>query len=304
MKRIILAIAAFLVGLFYAHSENTLLTDTTTVVYKNKTIHIEDSVGKLKIQVYDSTETAYKKVYEGIFSDDKSYEKWTIKEDWGINLPFLKKVVKKKSKMEPHWGGFGWGFANISNNSFALNNIDGVSLKSELSNEFYFNPIEKILPVIGSSVGLTTGLGVSWRNYHLDMNQRLLEVNNVTGVYDAPPGITYTYSRMRLFAINVPLLLEFQHKLGSKRLFFVSAGVVGGVNTSSSYKLKYESSSGQQSSETSKGTLNIAPLTLDYMAQIGFGKWSVYGKYSPFDLFQAQKGPRVKAVSLGATFHF
>jgi hypothetical protein len=53
----------------------------------------------------------------------------------------------------------------------------------------------------------------------------------------------------------------------------------------------------------SKG-LNVAPITLDYMAQIGYGKWSVYAKYSPFGLFQAQKGPAVQAVSLGATLNF
>jgi hypothetical protein len=304
MKRIILSIAAFLVGLLYAFGAESQFTDTTSVVFKNKTIQIEDSVGKIKIQVFDSTNNELKKVYEGVFSDEKSYEKWTVMEEWGINIPFLNKPSKKKYKMEPHWAGFGWGFANFTNANLQLNNIDGVSLKSELSNEFYFNPIEKIVPIIGNNVGITTGLGLNWRNYHLDNNTHLKEENDVVGVYNAPIGTTYNFSRLRVFSITVPVLLEFQHKLGTKHEFFISAGVLGGVNTSSTYRIKYTEPDGDKENRVESKGLNIAPLTLDYMAQIGYGSWSVFAKYSPFDLFQSQKGPKVKAVSLGATLNF
>lgn len=305
MKRIILSIAAFLIGLLYANSANSLLTDTTTVIFKNKTIQIEDSIGKMKIQVFDSAKNEYKKVYEGVFSDEKSYEKWTVMEEWGINIPFLNKPIKKKGKMEPHWAGLGWGFANFMDGDFVLNNVGGVSLKSERSNEFYFNPIEKIVPIIGNNVGITTGLGLNWRNYHLDMNQHLMEdVDNVTRPQNAPTGINYTYSRLRVFSLTVPVLFEFQHKLGTKHLFFMSAGVVGGVNTSSSYRVKYIENGDDKINKVESKDLNIAPLTLDYMAQIGYGTWSVYAKYSPFDLFQSQKGPKVQPVSLGATINF
>lgn len=304
MKRIILSIAAFLVGLLYAFGTESQLADTTTVVFKNKTIQVEDSVGKIKVQVFDSAKNEYKKVYEGVFSDDKSYEKWTVMEEWGLNIPFLNKPVKKKGKMEPHWAGLGWGFANFVDGDFTLNNVDGVSLKSELSNEFYFNPIEKIVPLIGNNFGVTTGFGLNWRNYHLDKNQHLLEVNDVVAAYDAPVDVTYNYSRLRVFSLTVPVLFEFQHNLGTKHKFFISAGVVGGVNTSSSYRIKYTESDGDKENRVESKGLNIAPLTLDYMAQIGYGSWSVYAKYSQFNLFQSQKGPQVQPVSLGATLNF
>lgn len=304
MKRIILSIAAFLVGLLYAFGTNSQLADTTTVKFKNKTIQVEDSVGKIKIQVFDSANNELKKVYEGVFSDEKSYEKWTLMEEWGINLPFLNKPNKKERKMEPHWAGIGWGFANFANADLQINNVGGISLKSELSNEFYFNPIEKIVPIIGSNLGLTTGLGLNWRNYHLDMNTHLKEENDVVGVYAEPAGINYTFSRLRVFSLTVPALLEFQHNLGTKHTFFISAGVVGGVNTSASYRVKYTESDGDKENRVESKGLNIAPLTLDYMAQIGYGSWSVFAKYSPFSLFQSQKGPKVQAVSLGATLNF
>jgi hypothetical protein len=206
--------------------------------------------------------------------------------------------------MEPHWAGIGWGFANFMDGDFVLNNVGGVSLKSELSNEFYFNPIEKIVPIISNNLGITTGLGLNWRNYHLDMNKHLIEEQDVVIVKDAPVDIRYNYSRLRVFSLTVPVLLEFQHNFGTKHTFFVSAGVVGGVNTSSSYRIKYTEPDGDKENRVESKGLNVAPITLDYLAQIGYGTWSVFAKYSPFDLFQSQKGPKVQAVSLGATLNF
>jgi len=300
MKKIIISTIAFLVGLLHASAANEVLTDTT-FSYQNKKVQIEDSVGKIKVKIVDNENNEYKTVYEGVFSDEKSYEKWTVMEEWGINIPFLNKP-KKSYKMEPHWAGFGWGFANFTDANLQLNNVGNVSLKSELSNEFYFNPIEKIVPIIGNNVGITTGLGLNWRNYHLDNNTHLIENRGVTIVDNT--GTDYTFSRLRVFSITVPVLLEFQHKLGTKHDFFVSAGIVGGVNTSSTYRIKYTEPDGDKENRVESKGLNIAPLTLDYMAQIGYGSWSVFAKYSPFDLFQSQKGPKVKAVSLGATLNF
>ena len=301
MKKIIISAIAFLVGLLQVSASNQLFTDTT-FSYQNKKVQIEDSVGKIKVKIVDNENNEYKTVYEGVFSDEKSYEKWTVMEEWGINIPFLNKPSKKKYKMEPHWAGFGWGFANFTDANLQLNNVGNVSLKSELSNEFYFNPIEKIVPIIGNNVGITTGLGLNWRNYHLDNNTHLIENRGVTIVDNT--GTDYTFSRLRVFSITVPVLLEFQHKLGTKHDFFVSAGIVGGVNTSSTYRIKYTEPDGDKENRVESKGLNIAPLTLDYMAQIGYGSWSVFAKYSPFDLFQSQKGPKVKAVSLGATLNF
>jgi hypothetical protein len=303
MKKIIITTIAFLVGLLHASASNEVLTDTT-FTYQDKTVQITDSVGKIKVKIIDEDKNEFKTVYEGVFSDEKSFEKWTVMEEWGINLPFLNKPSKKKAKMEPHWAGLGWGFANISNANLVLNNIDGISLKSELSNEFYFNPIEKIVPLIGNNLGITTGFGLNWRNYHLDMNKHLVETNNVVSAQDAPLGVNYDFSRLRVFSLTVPVMLEFQHNIGTKHTFFVSAGVVGGVNTSSSYRVKFTEPDGDKENRVESKGLNVAPITLDYMAQIGYGKWSVYAKYSPFGLFQAQKGPAVQAVSLGATLNF
>jgi len=277
------------------------LVKDTTVRFNQKLIQIQDSTGQVKVVVYDEQNQPYAKVYEGVFSDEKSYEKWTVIEEIGINIPFIpKSKTKKTSRMEPHWAGIGWGFLNITDGN-QLNNINGVSIQSEKANEFYFNLSEKILPIYRNNLGLTTGLGFNWKTLYLDTNQYFTEVNGVTELGNLSGSSVY-YSRLRMFYITVPLLLEWQPTFGSNRKFFVSAGVIGGINTMASSKAKYKDASVVRY-HNEKG-LNAAPITLDGMAQIGYGSWSIYAKYSPYGIFQSQKGPEMRAVSLGATLNF
>jgi hypothetical protein len=306
MKKYIPFLMGLFIGIFPLKAVEIVKNDTT-IRFNRKVIHLEDSIGQMKVKVFDTDSLPYKPVYEGIFSDGKSYEKWTVMEAIGIQLPFMKSPKGKHHRnysMEPHWAGIGWGFANISDQHLNLNNIQGVSLKSESTNEFFINLIEKILPIYRNNLGLTTGIGFDWHNYFLDMNTHFVEVNGITNVYAAPDGVNYEYSRLRTFHITVPLLLEWQPTFGGNHKFFMSAGVIGGVNTFASFKVKYKDANGNSITNVEGEGLNVAPLTLDFSGQIGYGAWSVFAKYSPFSIFQSGKGPDIRAVSLGAVLNF
>ena len=43
----------------------------------------------------------------------------------------------------PHWAGFGMGFANFADGSLHVNDVDGVSLRSGNSLEYNLNVLEK-----------------------------------------------------------------------------------------------------------------------------------------------------------------
>jgi len=308
MKNYIPFLLVFVVGILPLKAANKAQNDTI-IHFNKKIIHLEESVGQMKVKVFDNDSTPHKPVYEGIFSDGKSYEKWTVIEEIGLQLPFINKKStahsrKHKYTMEPHWAGIGWGFANISDQNYNLNNINDVSLKSESSNEFFVNLFEKILPLCRNNFGLTTGLGFDWHNYYMDYNVHLLEVNGITNIYPAPAGIEYQYSRLRTFHITVPLMLEWQPTFGKNHRFFISAGAVAGVNTFTSYKVEYKDANGHMDSDVESKGLNVAPLSLDFIGQIGYHNFSIYAKYSPFSIFQSQKGPNVRAVSLGAMLNF
>lgn len=306
MKKIIL----FMMTLFVAFSISEaakLNQSDTTFHFNKKIIHVQDSIGQVKVKVFEATNKdsiPYKVVYEGQFAEEKTFEKWTVVEEIGLQIPFLGKSNERhQGKMEPHWAGIGWGFANISNASFKINNIDGVSLKSGSSSEFFVNLIEKILPIYKNRLGITTGLGFNWRTYSLDYNTHFVNNNGLTDVYDAPVGLKYEYSKLKTAHITLPVLLEWQPG-GLHDNFFVSAGIICGIKTYSVSKIKFKNESGDMIKRVEDKGLNVSPLSLDYYAQIGYGSFNVFAKYSPFSIFESGKGPDVRAVSLGLVLDF
>jgi len=178
-----------------------------------------------------------------------------------------------------------------------------VSLKSGSSSEFFVNLIEKILPIYKNKLGITTGLGFNWRTYSLDYNTHFVNNNGLTDVNDAPVGVKYEYSKLKTAYITLPVLLEWQPG-GLHDNFFVSAGIICGVKTYSVSKIKFKNESGDMIKRVEDKGLNVSPLSLDYYAQIGYGSFNVFAKYSPFSIFESGKGPDVRAVSLGLVLDF
>lgn len=285
------------------HANERAVNDTT-FRYQNKTITLKDSSEQIKVTVYEKSgkqdSTAYKQIFEGLYSDGKSYEKWMVTEELGFQFPlFKKKRHRDYDRMYAHWDGIGWGFANTTARFLDMTSPNEFQLEAESSHEFFVNFGEKILPLFRNNLGITTGTGFDWRNYHLDNNRHLVETNDVVTTEPAPEGIHYQWSRLRVVYLTFPLLLEWQPALGNKHTAYLSAGVIGGIKTLSSSKVKYVNNDGQTVKKVEDKGLNIAPLTLDYMVEGGIGSLSVYAKYSPFSLFQEGKGPNAKAISLG-----
>lgn len=298
--------------LFIAYSlQAAALPADTTIHFNRKIVKIEDNADQVKIKIYDQGHdtVAYKQLYEGIYSDNKTYEKWTVIEEVGLQLPFFNKKHEKKGQkqyhMEPHYAGFGLGYANITDASHSkLTNVNGLAVKPDQSTEWFINLIEHILPIYRNTFGITTGLGMSWQTFRLDNNTHLMDVNGVTGVYAAPTGVNYEYSRLKVVHLTLPLLLEWQPTFGHDHKSFLSAGLEGGIKTYSSFKVKYTDANGNIVSKVESKGLNTNPLSLDLMAQAGYGDISVFAKYALFNIFQDGKGPDVRKVSLGLVLQF
>lgn len=292
--------------LLFSTSSFAQTIDTDTVILRNKKqIIVQDKDDEVNVQIFKKgSNNEYKKVFEGIYTDEKNYERWTVKETLGLgNIDlFSRKSKKRKKRIEPTFAGIGWGFSTITDGN-KFNDINGVSLKQERSNEFFINPFETVLVSMGSNLGISSGLGFSWHNFFLENNTRFAEHDDNTVVEPAPKGISYKKSRLRTFQVNIPLLLEIQIRPKHSDTFYLSGGVVGGINLFSSQKVKYTDVRGKNIKEVDKG-LNVSRLTMDFMAQIGYGDLGIYAKYSPFSLFQNGKGPNVQTASIGIKFGF
>jgi hypothetical protein len=309
MKKLIALLMAFPFAGIALNATN--LAVDTTIHFNQKTIKIADSNDQIKIKVYDQVNDSaeYKQLYEGIYSDNKTYEKWTVMEDVGIQLPFFnKKHTKNDSRhyhMEPHYAGFGLGYGNITNSAHnELSSVNGLAIKPDESTEWFINLIEHILPIYRNNLGITTGLGMSWQTFRLDNNTHLVDVNGVTGVYGAPAGVKYQYSRLKVVHLTLPLLLEWQPTFGRDHKSFLSAGVEAGIKTFSSYKVKYNDAEGNTIKRVEDHGLNTNPLSISLMMQAGYGDMSIFAKYGLCKIFQDGKGPDVRAVSLGLMLHF
>lgn len=274
----------------------------TTIYFNDKIIHISDSIDQIRVKVStqgDNKVDTFKTVFEGLYSDKKTYERWSVTENWGIQIPFVTNRMRKNKQhqeMTPHWAGYGMGFATMTNGSL-YNNVDGMDLVLGRSIEVNFNIAEHITPIFFDIIGLTSGVGFSIRKYQMDNSLFLKEINNVVGIYSNSP-LEYDYSKLVNCYLTAPLLLElqlFKNRINSP---YLAAGVIGGIRLSSMFKSKYYTTSGTTIRTKSKG-MNVLPLTMDYVVMGGHGNFSVYFKYSPFQLFEKDKGPEVQHASIG-----
>ncbi len=288
------------------YSQNT--TDnkqTTTFKMNGKKIEVKEEGGEINVKVYnpqDSTEM--KKVYEGIFTDDKEHEKWTIKPsiDWGLG--FLKKKKKRHHYYaDPRWAGIGWGFCTITD-GVRFNDIDGVTIKAEKSNEFVLNFAETGIALYKDNLALCTGLGMSWKNLHFENNSYLVETNDVTRFEPAPANITVKKARLRVYSLTIPLLLQWESRIRNYHSIYISAGVVGGFNVFSSQKIKYNDVDGKSVKRIKGRGLNVSRIYYEFIGQVGFDGFTIVAKYSPMSLFEHGKGPKVQTASIGLMLHF
>lgn len=297
MKTRIQMLAVFILTASLTVNAQTQTVKDTTVFFNQKKILVTDSTDQVKVQVYKMDTTEYKKIYEGIFTDEKSYEKYSVETQLGFDFPFAKR--KRSSNFSGHFTGLGFGALYTTDNLTNFNDAGGMNVA--FSNEITFNPIGYSLPIIKGYFGMVTGLGMTWRNLHLGNNSHLVNNNGITLVEAAPEGITYNYSRLRMFDLNLPIYLEI-HPLG-KSEFYIMGGVLFGVNTFSSYKVKYKNENNKKISAVEGKDYNVNPFSVNYLVQMGWNDLGVYAKYTPTSLFKNDKGPDVQTFSVGLTLN-
>lgn len=302
MKRILGLLVACLPFAGINAAEVESLSSDTLIRLEKKYIEVKENGDKLKVKVYEWSEegdsVASDLIFEGHYRDGKSYERRKHVKSLRIPLPTWDK------NMDPHWAGFGMGFANFAGDG-GINDVDGVSLRSGNSLEYNLNFLEFSYPFSRYRWAVVTGAGIRWSRYRLDNNAYFKEVNGMTSLIPAPAGITYKTSKLNITSLTIPILLEWQspkYKRSSPR-FFISGGVVGVIKTASSSRVVYYDANGKKQKEKMDTGMNLRPVTMDFLVQAGVGCIGFYGKYSPVGLFEKDKGPKVHPVSIGLFLH-
>ncbi len=203
----------------------------------------------------------------------------------------------KKKANDPHWASIGMAFADFD----GMTDTNG-ELRTSTSYSFILNPIEYSIPLDHHWL-LVSGLGIDWTRYHFKGNIGLEEVNGITQFVPAPAGTTYKSSKLLTYYLTVPLLLEYQTKIAKERSIFFSGGFVGYIRCYSKSQVDMNVEGGIQ--KINKGRdLNILPVNGRFMLQAGISKVNFFGYYSPFSLFEKDKGPDIKPVGIGVMLDF
>ena len=300
MKRILLVLMACFPVIALMAAEVEPLAGDTIITLERKRIEVKDNGDRMKVRVYEVDEEGDsvddELIFEGHYRDGQSYER--RKHVKSINIP----VPTWDKDFNPHWAGFGMGFANFADGSLHVNDVDGVSLRSGNSLEYNLNVLEKAFPFSRYRWAVVIGAGMRWSRYRIDTNEYFKEIDGVTALRPAPEGVTLKASKLNITSLTIPLLLEWQPKKRSSE-FFLSAGVVGVIKTCSSSKIVYNDASGKKHKEKMDSGMNIRPVTMDFLFQAGWDWIGLYAKYSPIDLFENGKGPKVHPVSIGLQLH-
>ncbi|WP_363318617.1 outer membrane beta-barrel protein [Massilibacteroides sp.] len=274
----------------------------TTIRIDNKRIDITETSDRMKVRIYEldkrGDEVEKEMIFEGHYKNGQSYENRRHRRSINIPLPTWDR------DFDAHWAGFGMGFTNFADGSFNINDIDGVSLRSENSLEYNLNFLEKSFPISRYNWAIVTGVGMRWNRYRLKTNNHFEEnENGITVLEPAPEGITYSRSNLNTTSLTFPALIEWQSRRIKGDRFFLSAGVVGVVKTISSSKVQYRDENNKKHKEKMDRGMNIRPVTMDFLIQGGYDWIGFYVKYSPVGLFEGGKGPKVHPVSIGLHLH-
>ncbi len=280
--------------------------DTTKVAVQDTTLQSKSIEGTLKSASKDTTKVRLGKREIVIIEKDgktsieipESSDKYSFDSNKDKGFTY-----KKKSRFKGHWAGFEWGFNGYLDQSYSnvmQGDLKYLELKQPRSWNFNLNFMQYSIGFGSDKIGLVTGLGFEFNNYHF-RNETTLKVENGITVednsYALDPSKNLVESKLYTNHLTVPLLLEFQIPTSHRHRIFLSTGVVGGVRIASSTKLEYEGTT--KGKEKKKDDFNLAAFRYGYTARIGYRGLSLFATFYPIQLFEENKGPELYPFAIG-----
>jgi hypothetical protein len=175
-----------------------------------------------------------------------------------------------------------------------------MELNTSPSWNFNLNVLEYGLGLGTDKVGLVTGLGFEWSNYHFDGDNVIDKENGIIQPYFVPvENASIRKAKLQTTYLTAPLLLEFQIPAGKKRVH-ISGGVIGGIKIGSRTKMVYTVSGNKQKDKV-KDDFYLSPLRYGFTARVGYRALKIFANYYPTALFKSNKGPELYPFSVGLT---
>lgn len=256
-------------------------------------------IGNFILQGEENSNTLF--VDNGKKKEVKKTSSTTIEGDKIIRKETTVTSYKQNKKYHYNWRYrgtfpiFSFGLLYTIDNFSKFNEAGGFN--ANISKEVSLNPLQHTVRIYRNSISFTSGIGMTWRNLHVDNNKHFVKSDDNVTVEPAPEDLKYRFSRLRTFDLNVPFYFNFFP--ANNKDFFISGGVLLGANTFSSAKVKYRNEANKKVKEVEAKNLYINPFSVSYVAQVGFNSVGAYAKYTPTNFFRTDKGPEFQTFSLG-----
>lgn len=213
-------------------------------------------------------------------------------------------TYKRKPRFRGHWAGVEWGFNGFMTPDYSINMTDEyrfLELRQGRSWNLNINFMQYSLGIVNDKIGLVTGLGFEFNDYHFRNPITLKVVDGITvadSAYFLDPNKNVTKSKLSTIHLTVPLLMEFQIPTGSRgHRVFISAGVIGGVKIASHTKIVFDGV--DKGKDKGRSDFNLSTFRYGITARVGYRGLKVFATYYPTSLFEKGKGTEVYPFSIG-----
>lgn len=205
---------------------------------------------------------------------------------------------------EGHWSGIEIGINGFANANYNLYPSGEENfLKNDLlrSNTLGLNLIQysKGLQQVRNNFGLISGLGLSFKSYHLDTNTSISKDNNNVIQPSKLYYETNQKSKFSLLYLDIPLLLELQIPINNiNNRFNIAAGLIGSKRLESHTKIKYRRN-GKKEKLKSPDDYSTNDYKITASIRVGYHSLNFFVNYDLVPLFEKDKGPVLYPFSAG-----
>jgi hypothetical protein len=249
--------------------------ESRTIVHSTPLVKYEESV------VYEGRDTV-----KTINSEAES----SVFLDGSLNTDLVFFWKRRARKAEHgHWNGFKFAFVN-------LEGLEGADIRASQSYSVSLMPVSTQHAFDRHWLFLS-GVGLDWTRYHFREDVGLQGKSGFTHFEPVPEDVSYKSSKLLTYYATIPLVFEYQTKV-SNHTFYIDGGVEGLLKYYSKSQVDIRTSKGVE--KTSLGRdLNILPVNMRFVLQMGINDTGIFGYYQPFSMFEKGKGPDVRSFGIG-----
>lgn len=284
--------------------------DTTVVISDGEYLTVDRQGQILGITQKPEKEYGDPEEYE---EEDKQNYRLRIEKDYidirhdgeGVNIS---RRDRSHRYFEGHLRGAGLALNGYLNSDLKEELPDGygfMSLNQTKSVEVSIYPWQESIRLFGSWFGINTGIGLQYNNYRFQIeNISDVEESGFEWFPEVGAEASISKSKLMMMHVNIPVMAEIQiPNRRNHNALYLSGGIVGGVRLQTHTKVVFDDGNGEEKKKK-RGDMGLPTFRYGFMAQAGYGEFSVYSTYYPEPMFKSGEGPELYPFSVGVMFHF